>query len=102
MSESEKLPSKEVVNVDSVPIASDRGSPDNSLVSLRHADDALLAKLGYKSEFRREFSVSTTCRKVGEIYQRHLSARRDGRIRLLYNGRDCFCVFHILLSSSLR
>ena len=25
--------------------------------SLRHADDVLLAKLGYKSEFRREFSV---------------------------------------------
>ena len=25
---------------------------------VRHADDARLAELGYKSEFRREFSVS--------------------------------------------
>jgi hypothetical protein len=25
--------------------------------SLRHADDVRLAELGYKSEFRREFSV---------------------------------------------
>lgn len=28
-----------------------------SISSLWMADDALLAKLGYKSEFRREFSV---------------------------------------------
>jgi hypothetical protein len=26
--------------------------------NVRRADDVLLAKLGYKSEFRREFSVS--------------------------------------------
>ena len=30
---------------------------DESLNAIRHADDELLAKLGYKSEFRREFSV---------------------------------------------
>lgn len=29
--------------------------------SLRHADDDRLAELGYKSEFRREFSVRVTC-----------------------------------------
>ena len=29
-----------------------------SLAALKHADDVLLAKLGYRSEFRREFSVS--------------------------------------------
>lgn len=44
-----------------------KSEKDNSLVqtvvahdderSLRHADDALLAELGYKSEFKREFSV---------------------------------------------
>ncbi|KAI0818650.1 amino acid/polyamine transporter I [Irpex lacteus] len=28
-----------------------------SIVTIRHADDALLAQLGYKSQFRREFSV---------------------------------------------
>ena len=33
-------------------------SPDgNDVGSLRRADNVLLAKLGYKSEFRREFSV---------------------------------------------
>ena len=32
-----------------------RRSADDS--SVRHADNVLLAKLGYKSEFRREFSV---------------------------------------------
>ena len=37
----------------------ERRSRDGSLVSIRHADDAMLAELGYKSEFRREFSVST-------------------------------------------
>ena len=33
---------------------------DESLNAIRHADDVLLAKLGYKSEFRREFSVRAT------------------------------------------
>lgn len=36
----------------------ERRSPNGSLLSVRHADDALLAELGYKAEFRREFSVS--------------------------------------------
>jgi hypothetical protein len=30
----------------------------NEVYSLRHEDDVLLAKLGYRSEFRREFSVN--------------------------------------------
>lgn len=29
----------------------------SNITTLRHADDALLAELGYKSEFKREFSV---------------------------------------------
>ena len=29
----------------------------DSLATIRHADDILLAKLGYKSEFRRKISV---------------------------------------------
>jgi len=33
------------------------GSQDDTLTALRYADDKLLAKLGYKSEFRREFSL---------------------------------------------
>lgn len=36
----------------------ERRSHNGTLDSLRHADDALLAELGYKSEFKREFSVS--------------------------------------------
>lgn len=34
-----------------------RSSEDGSLLMLRRADDVLLAELGYKSEFRREFTV---------------------------------------------
>ena len=30
---------------------------ESDIGALRHADNVLLAKLGYKSEFRREFSV---------------------------------------------
>ncbi|KAI0737826.1 amino acid transporter [Daedaleopsis nitida] len=33
---------------------------DGALATLKHADDALLAKLGYRSEFRREFSLIET------------------------------------------
>ena len=45
----------------------EKPSPSNDVVSVRNdsgwdnvrrADDVLLAKLGYKSEFQREFSVS--------------------------------------------
>lgn len=32
-------------------------SPSGSLLNVRHADNALLAQLGYKAEFKREFSV---------------------------------------------
>ncbi|KAJ7600377.1 APC amino acid permease [Mycena floridula] len=35
-------------------------SSTEDVVSLRHADDALLAQLGYKSEFKREFSLFET------------------------------------------
>ncbi len=50
MSEKQSKGSVEAVTVDA--------SPDGSLMTLRHADDALLAQIGYKSEFKREFSVS--------------------------------------------
>lgn len=32
---------------------------DEVLDAVRHADDVLLADLGYKAEFKREFSVGT-------------------------------------------
>ncbi|KAH9854849.1 amino acid transporter [Lenzites betulinus] len=41
--------------------AKSAGSDDRvSITSVRHADDELLAQLGYKSEFRREFSLLET------------------------------------------
>lgn len=43
-------------DVTAVEVSTNNG--DSDLSALRHADDALLAELGYKSEFRREFSVS--------------------------------------------
>jgi len=41
-------------------ISSVKVSSDDSLTVLRHADDSLLRTLGYKSEFRREFSLLET------------------------------------------
>ena len=34
------------------------GDHHEDLTAVKHADDVLLAQLGYKSEFKREFSVS--------------------------------------------
>jgi hypothetical protein len=36
----------------------------NGSEDIRRGDDIMLAKLGYKSEFRREFSVSLVLRRV--------------------------------------
>lgn len=60
MSDPEKIDGKATsVSVsDALPV--ERRSREGSLVSVRHADDALLAELGYKSEFRREFSLLET------------------------------------------
>ncbi len=52
MADTEKPFSKNSVDVHAVPVGSHGGLED-----MRHADDALLAHLGYKSEFKREFSV---------------------------------------------
>jgi amino acid permease len=46
---------KEKSTFDTVDVGLSKGSHD--VDSLRHADDVLLAELGYKSEFKREFSV---------------------------------------------
>ena len=34
------------------------GDHHEDLTAVKHADDVLLAQLGYKSEFKREFAVS--------------------------------------------
>lgn len=41
--------------VDTTPVGQ---GTNGETVDLRHADDELLAELGYKSEFKREFSVN--------------------------------------------
>jgi len=54
--------------------------------SLRRADDALLAELGYKAEFKREFSVSSRWMDlVWGLGDAHLSTENRNR---------CFCVFY--------
>ena len=35
-----------------------------TFAAVKNADDALLAELGYKAEFKREFSVRETARKT--------------------------------------
>lgn len=46
---------KDRTTLNTVEVAQSKDSHD--IDSLRRADDVLLAELGYKSEFRREFSV---------------------------------------------
>jgi hypothetical protein len=46
---------KETTVVNTVDFA--KAESDHDVDSLRRADDVLLAKLGYRSEFKREFSV---------------------------------------------
>lgn len=47
---------KEITTVHTTNVS--QGGQSHDIDSLRHADDVLLAELGYKSEFKREFSVS--------------------------------------------
>ena len=39
-----------------------KNADNEGLTAVKHADDALLAKLGYQSVFKREFSVSPVYR----------------------------------------
>jgi hypothetical protein len=70
---------------------------------IRHADDILLARLGYKSEFRREFSVSLTLLvRRGRLILQHGTAYRDGGICLLHNGHHCLSNRDILVPAPIR
>jgi hypothetical protein len=60
----------------------------------RRADNILLAKLGYRSEFKREFSVSLfydPCPLDTDTEPAH----RDCGILLFHHGRRCLCDFHL-------
>lgn len=83
----------------------DGGSDDHeSLTALRHADDALLAKLGYRSEFKREFSVSLlfcTCIPSEVLLltdSNVMLAIRNHRVRLLDYGRSRLGIIHNVVS----
>ena len=66
--DSSKTSPKDHVAVSALPVDSQRQGLHGDLASTRRADDALLAQLGYKSEFRREFSVrgsaTSTIRRI--------------------------------------
>ena len=53
---------KQVVKTSVTATDGTRYDDHEGLTALKHADDALLAQLGYKSEFKREFSVSLSTR----------------------------------------
>ena len=59
MSQDAKLSSSSVSIKESEDLA--KREDDAGLTAVKHADDALLAKLGYQSVFKREFSVSLLC-----------------------------------------
>lgn len=81
------------------------GSEDLAVV--RHADDELLAQLGYKSEFRREFSVCALCETQPMDMSMTMClpravACRDDRIRVLYHGRRRIGFFDNVVPACLR
>ena len=76
----------------------------NEILSMQDtlSDDALLAKLGYKSEFRREFSVRSSQYFSRDSRIKHGEARRDGVVCRQYHGRHRLCFIHAVIWSSLR
>ena len=69
--------------------------------SIRRADNALLAKLGYRSEFKREFSVSL-CHNASSLDSDTEQAYRDCGILLFHHGRCCLGVFDLFFSPTCR
>ena len=71
---------------------------DEVIVQTRRADDVRLAELGYKSEFRREFSV-IPCRALNIKVMNYATASRDYCVCVLYNGYRRIGYIHILVSA---
>lgn len=90
-------------------VAEEESHHGGALKALKHADDALLATLGYRSEFRREFSV---CLCSGCALLRTLcvpltlcalyAAHRDNRIRVFDHGRRRIRILNNVLPTHLR
>ena len=85
-------------NVDAVHTYHDRHRNDDSL---RHIDNDRLAELGYKPEFKREFSVRLLSRYFALLTAEHVDDRSH-RVQFLHNGSSCLRDFYILLSPPLR
>ncbi len=83
-------------------------SHGGALKALKHADDALLAKLGYRSEFRREFSVclrsGVPCSVLCVLNRRRAFsvADRDNRICVFDHGCRRVCILNNVLPTHLR
>ena len=84
--------------VDTVYSHHDRRNDD----SLRHADNNRLAELGYKPEFKREFSVKDymLSRYFALLTTEHVDDRSH-RVQFLYNGSSGLRDLYIRLSACL-
>ena len=69
------------------------------LRTLHKADNRLLAELGYKAEFKREFSVRIcSCIHHHEVMLILPIVLRDNCLRFQYNGCNCFCIVNTFFS----
>lgn len=69
-------------------------------MSIKRADDARLAELGYKSEFRREFTVSkqaSTMCYIGSNQILSMSENRDRLLCVLDHGSCCERVVDVVI-----
>lgn len=67
----------------------DPAKKDNAFVEVRSADDARLAELGYKGEFRREFSVRAVFLLLVRCAEVPVSTvDRNRCVRVLNHGCD--------------
>ena len=71
--------------------------------SLCHTDDDRLAELGYRAEFKCEFSVRghKVSRYCVVLTAEHVDDRTH-HVQFLHNGSSCLHDFYILFSPSLR
>jgi hypothetical protein len=98
MSAEEKKHSESISN-DVAPVHRDA----KGIEGTRRADNVLLAKLGYRSEFKREFSVSLSmlC-SAWPLDTDTEQAYRDCGILLFHHGRCCLCVFDLFFPPICR
>jgi hypothetical protein len=94
MPEDEK---KESISNDVTPVHHD----EKGVEIIRREDNVLLAKLGYRSEFKREFSVSLF-HDAWSLDTDLEQAHRDRGVLLFHHGRRCICGFDLFFPSIFR